>query len=56
MATLPTFIFDQFQVAVGNTEAPAFQRAWGAALVLIIIVGLLSALARLIARFARVRG
>ena len=55
-ASLPTFIYEQFRVAVGNTESPAFQRAWGAALVLIIIIGLLNLLARLIARFARVRG
>jgi phosphate transport system permease protein len=55
-ASLPTFIYEQFGVAVGNTGAPAFQRAWGAALVLIIIIGLLSLLARVIARFARVRG
>jgi len=55
-ASLPTLIYEQFGIAVGNTEAPAFQRAWGAALVLIIIIGLLNATARLIARFARVRG
>lgn len=55
-AALPTYIFEQFGVAVGNTEAPAFERAWGAALVLIIIIGLLSLLARLVARLARVRG
>jgi phosphate transport system permease protein len=54
--SLPTFIFEQFQLAVGNTQAEPFKRAWGAALVLIVIIGLLSALARLIARFARVRG
>jgi phosphate transport system permease protein len=54
--SLPTFIFEQFQLAVGNTDAEPFKRAWGAALVLIVIIGLLSALARLIARFARVRG
>jgi phosphate transport system permease protein len=54
--SLPTFIFEQFQLAVGNTDAEPFKRAWGAALVLIIIIGLLSALARLVARFARVRG
>jgi len=53
-AALPTYIFEQFGVAVGNTEAPAFQRAWGAALVLIVIVGLLSLFARLVARLARV--
>ena len=54
--SLPTFIFEQFQLAAGNTESAPFERAWGAALVLIIIIGLLSALARLVARFARVRG
>jgi phosphate transport system permease protein len=54
--SLPTFIFEQFQLAVGNTDSEPFKRAWGAALVLIIIIGLLSALARVIARFARVRG
>ena len=54
--SLPTFIFEQFQLAVGNTGSAPFKRAWGAALVLIVIIGLLSAVARLIARFARVRG
>jgi phosphate transport system permease protein len=54
--SLPTFIFEQFQLAVGNTDAAPFHRAWGAALVLIIIIGLLSAIARVVARFARVRG
>lgn len=54
--SLPTFVFEQFQLAVGNTDSEPFKRAWGAALVLIIIIGLLSALARLVARFARVRG
>jgi phosphate transport system permease protein len=54
--SLPTFIFEQFQLAVGNTDAEPFKRAWGAALVLIIIIGLLSAVARVVARFARVRG
>lgn len=54
--SLPTFIFEQFQLAVGNQDAEPFKRAWGAALVLIVIIGLLSGLARIIARFARVRG
>jgi phosphate transport system permease protein len=54
--SLPTFIFEQFQLAVGNTDSEPFKRAWGAALVLIIIIGLLSAVARIVARFARVRG
>jgi phosphate transport system permease protein len=55
-ASLPTFIYEQFGVAVGNTDAPAFQRAWGAALVLIVVIGLLTLIARLVARLARVRG
>jgi phosphate transport system permease protein len=55
-ASLPTYIYEQFGIAVGNTDSAAFQRAWGAALVLIVIIGLLSLVARLIARFARVRG
>jgi phosphate transport system permease protein len=54
--SLPTLIFEQFGVAAGNTESPPFQRAWGAALVLIMLIGLLNLLARLIARFARTRG
>src|ERR687895_140527 len=40
-------------VVTGNTDAPPFQRAWSAALVLIILIGLLSLMARLVARFAR---
>lgn len=48
--SLPTLIFEQFGIAAGNTDSPPFQRAWGAALVLIIIVGLLNLLARLVAR------
>jgi phosphate transport system permease protein len=54
--SLPTFIFEQFQEAVGNADSEPFKRAWGAALVLIALIGLLSLIARLIARFARVRG
>jgi phosphate transport system permease protein len=54
--SLPTFIYEQFQIAVGNTDSPAFQRAWGAAAVLIVIIGMLNLLARIIARLARVRG
>jgi phosphate transport system permease protein len=54
--SLPTLIFEQFGVAAGNTQAPPFQRAWGAALVLIVLIGLLNLLARLIARFAGARG
>jgi phosphate transport system permease protein len=54
--TLPTLIFEQFGVAAGNTAAPPFERAWSAALVLIVLIGLLNLLARLIARLARIRG
>ena len=52
--SLPTLIWEQFGVAAGNTDAPPFQRAWSAALVLIILIGLLNFMARLIARFARI--
>jgi phosphate transport system permease protein len=52
---LPTFIFEQFQQATGNADAPAAHRAWGAALALIVLIGLLNAIARLVARFAGVR-
>jgi phosphate transport system permease protein len=52
--SLPSFIFEQFGIAAGNTQAPPFQRAWGAALVLVVLIGLLNLIARLIARFARV--
>jgi phosphate transport system permease protein len=52
---LPTYIFEQFQQAVGNPASPAAHRAWGAAVVLIVLIGLLNAIARLVARFAGVR-
>jgi phosphate transport system permease protein len=52
---LPTLIYEQFGIAAGNTDSPPFQRAWGAALVLIVLVGLLNLLARFIARYAKVR-
>ena len=44
--TLPTFIFEQFQVAAGATGSPAFGRAWGAALTLILVILLLNLGAR----------
>jgi phosphate transport system permease protein len=53
---LPTYIYEQFRTAVGDPNSPAAHRAWGAALTLIILIMLLTGLARLIARFARVRG
>jgi phosphate transport system permease protein len=54
--SLPTYIYEQFRDAVGDPNSPAAHRAWGAALTLIILIMLLTGLARLIARFARVRG
>jgi phosphate transport system permease protein len=54
--SLPTYIYEQFRDAVGNPDSPAAHRAWGAALTLIFLIMLLTGLARLIARFARVRG
>lgn len=54
--SLPTFIYEQFQIAVGDHQSPAYHRAWGAALILIVIIMLLNALARVVARFSRARG
>jgi phosphate transport system permease protein len=53
--SLPTYIFEQFRDAVGNPDTAAAHRAWGAALVLIVLIGLLNGIARLVARFAGVR-
>ena len=50
-AALPMIIFDQ----AGRPQSTAVARAWGAALVLIVIVMLLNLTARLVARFTRVR-
>jgi phosphate transport system permease protein len=50
-AALPLIIFDQ----AGRPSAASVQRAWGAALVLIVLVMLLNLVGRLIARFSRVR-
>ncbi|BCW69258.1 phosphate ABC transporter permease PstA [Arthrobacter sp. NicSoilB8] len=51
MASLPTFIYTQIlnPTSPSNPD-PSSQRAWGAALVLIILVMLLNLLARLVAR------
>jgi phosphate transport system permease protein len=56
MTTLPTYIYEQLITAAGSTTAPAYFRAWAAALVLIIIIMLLNALARFAARFTQARG
>ena len=50
-AALPMIIFDQ----AGRPNDQAVARAWGAALVLIVIVMLLNLIARAVARFTRVR-
>jgi phosphate transport system permease protein len=51
-ASLPLFVFNE----VGQSFDTAINRAWTGALVLIVIVLLLSLIARTVARFARVRG
>jgi phosphate transport system permease protein len=53
--SLPTFSYEPVRDAVGNPDSPAAHRAWGAAVVLIVLIGLLNGLARLVARFAGVR-
>jgi phosphate transport system permease protein len=56
ISTLPTYIFGQLTSAAGSTTAPAFDRAWAAALVLIILIMLLNLVARIAARFTKARG
>jgi phosphate transport system permease protein len=51
-ASLPLFVFNE----VGQSYDAAINRAWAGALTLILIVLVLNLLARLIARFAQVRG
>ena len=52
MATLPVFIYEQFTRPTDpNFSDPSHQRAWGAALVLIMIVMTLNLIARLVAHF-----
>jgi phosphate transport system permease protein len=50
-AALPLIIFDQ----AARPSAAAVDRAWGTALVLIVIVMLLNLIGRVVARFSRVR-
>jgi len=50
-SALPLIIFEQ----AGRPQSTTVARAWGAALVLIVIVMLLNLTARLVARFTRVR-
>jgi phosphate transport system permease protein len=56
MATLPTFIWQQFSIAAGNPSAPGTQRAWGAAVGLIAIIMIFNLLARFAGRFTKARG
>lgn len=52
MASLPTFIYYQIRTPTSPTNVePSDQRAWAAALILILFVMLLNLAARLIARF-----
>jgi phosphate transport system permease protein len=55
MMTLPVYIFYSFTQpgvpAFGETQAPGIPRAWGAALVLIVIVMVLNLAARLIGKY-----
>ncbi|WGL52081.1 phosphate ABC transporter permease PstA [Nocardioides sp. BP30] len=56
MTTLPVFIFNQYKTpgatALGThaTDPPGYARAWGAALVLIVIVMILNLIARIIGK------
>jgi phosphate transport system permease protein len=56
ISTLPTYIYSQLTSAAGSTDSPSFDRAWAAALVLIIIIMLLNLVARFVARFTKARG
>ncbi|MFC4787357.1 phosphate ABC transporter permease PstA [Nocardioides sp. MAHUQ-72] len=55
MTTLPVYIYYSFTqpgvAPAGSTEAPGIARAWGAALVLIVIVMVLNLLARVVGKF-----
>jgi phosphate transport system permease protein len=51
-AALPLFVFSE----AGLPNDTAIARAWAGALTLILIVLLLNVIARVVARFARVRG
>lgn len=53
--SLPTLIYEQFGIAAGDTASPPFQRAWAAALTLILLIALLNLLARLLAHLFRAR-
>ena len=54
MMTLPVYIFSQYSspgvVPPGGGDPPGYARAWGAALVLIVIVMVLNLIARIIGK------
>lgn len=55
METLPTYVNKYFGLAAGNADSPNADRAWAAALTLIIIIMLLNFGARIIARYTGVK-
>lgn len=55
MATLPLFAYYSYQTP-GVPPAPSYDRGWAASLVLMVIVGILFAIARLFAKILRPKG
>ena len=55
MTTLPTFINQYFSLAAGDASSPNADRAWAAALTLILLIMLINLSAKAIARFTRAR-
>lgn len=55
METLPTYVNKYFLLAAGNSESANADRAWAAALTLIIVIMLLNFGARIIARYTGVK-
>ncbi len=55
MASLPLFVYNSYQNP-GFPQQPSIDRAWAAALVLMLLVGILFALARILARVLTPKG
>ncbi|WP_228389330.1 phosphate ABC transporter permease PstA [Cumulibacter manganitolerans] len=55
METLPTFVNKYFNLAAGDPTSPNADRAWAAALTLIILIMLLNLGARILARYTGVK-
>lgn len=55
METLPTFVNKYFGLAAGDASSPNADRAWAAALTLIVLIMLLNFGARIIARYTGVK-